>query len=130
MSLRRLTHRRIALLTLHPVALCLAVVLWGAGYKMEQYPEQGLAFRVMSPAKLLTEKERPVQKGSLRAVLVLASQKRGSGSSHACGARDSGPRAFSPPGKKRLAAFPRMGWGSPRFSYFSSRPPPSVRLRS
>jgi hypothetical protein len=58
------------------LALAIAVVAWGTCYKMEQYPSQGLAFRVMSPAKLLTEKERPVRASSSRTVLPSVSQKR------------------------------------------------------
>lgn len=55
------------------LALGIAIVLWGASYKMEQYPHQGRACRVMSPAKLLTEKERPLRQGGLSAAIRVAS---------------------------------------------------------
>jgi hypothetical protein len=48
-----------ALLVVYAVALSVAVVLWATSYKLEQYPEQGHAWKIMPPAKLLTEKERP-----------------------------------------------------------------------
>ena len=50
--------------------MCLAVALWGTSYKIEQYPQQGRAFRVMAPAKLLTERERPRRLGGLHRVLT------------------------------------------------------------
>ena len=59
------------------LAMGLAVALWGAGYKMEQYPLQGHAFRVMAPAKLLTEKERPARLDGLR-IGPLPARKSGS----------------------------------------------------
>lgn len=58
------------MLALCALALSIAVVAWGAEYKVEQYPLKGLAFRVMSPAKLLTEKERPPRSGVSRANTV------------------------------------------------------------
>ncbi|MFZ0396324.1 MAG: hypothetical protein WCF17_21440 [Terracidiphilus sp.] len=128
MSLHRRIHRRITHLTLYSLALSLAVVLWGAEYKMEQYPERGLAFRVMPPAKLLTEKERPVQKGSVKAVLARASQKRGSGAWPAWSARRSRPRFFSPPREQQLAVSACKAGDSPEFTHFSSRPPPARLL--
>ncbi len=125
MSLHRRAHRRITLLTLYSLALSVAVVLWGAKYKMEQYPEQGRAFRVMPPAKLLTEKERPVGKRSMGVVLALAPQKRSSGASPAWAAPALsclGPSAF---GEVQLAAVACIAFGTPAFTYFSSRPPPA-----
>jgi hypothetical protein len=44
--------------------------MWGACYKMEQYPLQGRAFRVMAPAKLLTENERSRQAVNRQIVLT------------------------------------------------------------
>ncbi len=128
MSLHRRAHRRITLLTLYSLALSVAVVLWGAEYKMEQYPEQGLAFRVMSPAKLLTEKERPVGKRSLGAVLALASQKRGSRESPAWAAPALSCPVRSASGEEQLADVACIAFGTPEFTYFSSRPPPACLL--
>lgn len=125
MTLHRRTHRRTTLLTLYSLALSLAVVLWGAEYKMEQYPEQGLAFRVMPPAKLLTEKERPVGQRSLRAVMALVSQKRGSWASPAWTAPALSCRVGSAFGEEQFAAVACIAFGTPEFSYFSSRPPPA-----
>ena len=125
MSLHRRTLRRITLLTLYSLALSLAVVLWGAGYKMEQYPEQGLAFRVMPPAKLLTEKERPVRKRSLQAVLARVGKKRNSGASPARAEQESGSRIFPLPREKQFVAVACIALASPQLTYFSSRPPPA-----
>lgn len=49
------------------LALSVAVAVWGEAYKIEQFPFMGLAFRVMPPAKLLTEKERPPRSAVPRA---------------------------------------------------------------
>ena len=128
MSLQRRTHRRITLLTLYSFGLSLAVVLWGAGYKMEQYPEQGLAFRVMPPAKLLTERERPARKRSLQAVLARIGKKRVSGTSPARDARQSGSGLFPLPREEQFAAVACIALASPELTYFSSRPPPAPLL--
>ncbi len=61
MSLPRRSRRPITLLAPCVLALTFAVALWATGYKMEQYPQHGQAFRVMPPAMLLTERERPVR---------------------------------------------------------------------
>jgi hypothetical protein len=69
--------RRVTPLTLCGLALGLLVVLWGAGYKMAQYPQGGCAFRVMVPAKLLTEKERPERATDSRVILTSKAGLRG-----------------------------------------------------
>lgn len=125
MSLHRRTHRRITLLTLYSFALSLAVVLWGAEYKMEQYPQQGLAFRVMSPAKLLTEKERPVRQRSVGAVPARAPQNRNCGTSPASAAAESRRGLSLLPREQQFTPIVRIARASPEFTYFSSRPPPA-----
>lgn len=59
MPLLLLKHRSWWCRAAPAVALCVAVFLWGTGYKLEQFPLRGHACRVMPSAKLLTEKERP-----------------------------------------------------------------------
>ena len=128
MDLHRRTQRRITLLTLYSLALSLSVALWGAEYKMEQYPQQGLAFRVMPPAKLLTEKERPVRKRSLQAVLARIAHNRAAGASSACAAPAPSRRVYSASFPGQLPAVPNKAAASPQFTYFSSRPPPALSL--
>lgn len=125
MSLPRRSRQRITLLTLHALALSLSVVLWGTCYKLEQYPQQGLAFRVMPPAKLLTEKERPVRKQGVQAALVPASQERGSGLSAAWAAPASSRRVHSASGEEQLAAIRCVAGSAAEFTYFFFRPPPA-----
>lgn len=107
------------------LVLSLAVILWGASYKMQQYPQQGLAFRVMSPAKLLTENERPPRRGSLRAVVPAASTARQTSHTPVWVFTD---RASTPVARSRALFVPDAS-GLPilraELSYFSFRPPPS-----
>ena len=124
MSHSRRTHRRITFLTQYPLVLCLAVVLWGAAYKMEQYPERGLAFRVMPPAKLLTEKERPLRQGSAQTALARVSQHRRVGASPAGTAPASCPRTIPSRRERQLVPVDSIACGSPEFTYFCFRPPP------
>lgn len=106
-------------------ALGLAVVLWGASYKMEQYPEQGLAFRVMSPAKLLTEKERPLRQSNLHAVVPADPASATTGHAPAWVVTVRISPAFASARGIALPA-PRAGrLIQAQFAYFSFRPPPS-----
>lgn len=113
-------------LTLWVLAMGLTVALWGAGYKMAQYPQQGHAFRVMAPAKLLTEKERPARLDALRAGLTSGEEKRlprrhlsGWFKSLCCSTQLA---HFSKP---FVLAVRRSTTASPELTYFSFRPPPS-----
>ena len=117
-----------------PLALCvlamgLTVALWGAGYKMAQYPQQGYAFRVMAPAKLLTEKERPARLDALRIGLTSGEEERlplrhlsGWFRSLCCSMQLA---HFSKP---FVLAVRRSTTVSPELTYFSFRPPPSQLL--
>ena len=75
MQLPQLRRPRISPLAVCGLALGLAVLMWGAGYKIEQYPQQGFAFRVMAPAKLLTENERPSRDGCTQSAPDFAAGK-------------------------------------------------------
>jgi hypothetical protein len=113
--------RKVKLLSLCGLTLSLAVVLWGAGYKMEQYPQQGCAFRMMAPAKLLTEKERPVSARNSRVVLDSARHLRPLPAWIAC------PRCTVLPTsapERAMPGFPLRGFVDPEITYFSFRPPP------
>lgn len=113
------------MLTLSVIALSLAVVLYGGSYKMQQYPEQGLAFRVMPPAKLLTENERPIRARSRRVVEISPVHRlKSAAMPPAWTTADpqvrilgyvAGPVAPVP-------EFPDVD--SPQFVFFSFRPPP------
>ena len=59
MSVTQSSYRLLSFPLAFAAALGLAVLFFGTAYKMEQYPTQGCAFKVMPAAKLLTEKERP-----------------------------------------------------------------------
>jgi len=107
------------------LVLGLAVVLWGVSYKMMQYPEDGLAFRVMSPAKLLTEKERPPEASNTRVVLPVVSEIRHHTQPPAWIASALRRSLFSRPAGILLPAVPIRGFIHPELSYFSFRPPPS-----
>ena len=126
MSLPRRSRRSITMLTLGGLALCLAVVMWGAAYKMAEYPEEGCAFRVMAPAKLLTKNERPVVERSLRIVPAAAAGQRPS-LLHlppwiAC-IRPSGLQDW--PSRALVLTALLGNADSPELTYFSFRPPPS-----
>jgi hypothetical protein len=124
MSLPRRSRQRIPLLTPYALALGVAVVLWGTSYKLEQYPQQGLAFRVMPPAKLLTEKERPVRKQCLDAVLASFLRKRTPAKSlPAWNSLSPSPRNSHPLAELLVAVF-RVAPSAPEFTCILSRPPP------
>ena len=114
------------MLTLGVLALGLAVVMWGAAYKMADYPEEGCAFRVMTPAKLLTKNERPELERTRRIVLASAAGQRPS-LLHlppwiAC-IRPSTLQAW--PSRALVPTALLGSAGSPELTYFSFRPPPS-----
>ncbi len=119
------SRRYITPLTWCGLALGIAIVLWGASYKMEQYPAHGFAFRVMPPAKLLTEKERPPRQGILNAVApaALASSRISHSPALSITARNSA--AFDPPPGILLPAARAGHILKAQFTYFSFRPPPS-----
>ncbi len=125
MRLSQQSCRRVTPLTWYGLALGLAVAMWGAGYKMEQYPLRGCAFRVMAPAKLLTENERPKRVGGQQIVLISAKAKwqplRHLPASFACGyhspLRDRSLEALVPPTRRRKIVLSE-------FTFFSFRPPP------
>lgn len=125
MRLPQQNHRRVSLLALGGLALSLSVVLWGESYKMALYPENGQAFRMMTPAKLLTERERPRQAGGLRSIHTRAVGRRPL-PKHLpprieC-VRRSAPQiaqAGSP-----VTAARRARIIHPQLTYFSFRPPP------
>lgn len=119
------SYRRVTLLSLYGLALGLAVAMWGASYKMEQYPLHGRAFHVMAPAKLLTEKERPRRVGSLQIVPTCGAGQRPPLRLPASSARfyHSAPQArpvgaLVPPIRRRKIFFPEL-------TFFSFRPPPA-----
>ena len=114
------------MLTLGVLALGLAVVMWGAAYKMALYPEEGCAFRVMAPAKLLTENERPGLERTRRIVLASTAGQRPSlldlPTWIAC-IRPSAPQAW--PSRALVPAALLGNREGPELNYFSFRPPPS-----
>jgi hypothetical protein len=126
MSLPRRSCRRVTPLTWFGLALGLAIVLWGACYKMEQYPQRGCAFRVMSPAKLLTERERPERVRTPRFALASPSAVRQPPlypPAWIAFARRA-PLYVRPPALLVPAArFCNIG--NAEFTYFSFRPPPA-----
>ncbi|HTX75978.1 MAG TPA: hypothetical protein VMD29_07220 [Terracidiphilus sp.] len=125
MSPFRRPHSRTTLLALYSLALSLAVVLWGAEYKMAQYPEQGRAYRVMSPAKLLTERERPVRQRSAQALVAPGSPKLGLGIPAAWTALGPGRRAPIATCEEQLATVDCAAENAAGFTYFFFRPPPA-----
>lgn len=121
------SRRRVPLLPFHAVALCLAIFLFATHYRMEQYIEQGLAFRVMSPAKLLTEKERPESARCRQSVLPPAPQRRAARRVLLLSMSSTGPSAPQPVAFTETSApftFPHCK--SPQFVHFSFRPPPVI----
>lgn len=122
----RRTHSRITLLPFCSLLLSL-VVLWGAAYKMKQYPEHGLAFRVMSPAKLLTERERPASARCLQAVLALAAQKY-SALSAACPAPVASLWIQFPAAAGQVSPAASAAAGAAELTFFFFRPPPRRSL--
>jgi hypothetical protein len=125
MSLLHPSCRRVTLLTLYGLALGLAVAVWGAGYKMEQYPLYDRTFRVMVPAKLLTEKERPLRMGGIQTGLVPADQRPPLLRMPAwiAGIRYSALQAMPPGTVVPAARYCKIV--VPEFTYFFFRPPPS-----
>jgi hypothetical protein len=127
MHLPQRNCRRVTPLTLGGIALGLAVAIWGAGYKMAQYPQQGCAFRVMAPAKLLTETERPARAGGPRILLAAAERQlpplRHLPASIACSHR-SALQAGQPGALDPGAPRNRNKTLLPELTYFSFRPPP------
>lgn len=109
------------------IALGIAIVVWGACYKMEQYPLQGHAFRVMSPAKALTEEERPVRAIALRTARTIAWRTQRLRSHLPAGSVPSGTAPLYPQMAEVLLPAGAI-WDSSRaeFTYFSFRPPPAV----
>ncbi|MFZ0744065.1 MAG: hypothetical protein WAM85_06650 [Terracidiphilus sp.] len=124
MRLSQQSRPRVSLFTLCGLALGIAVAMWGASYKMEQYPLHGHAFRVMAPAKLLTEKERPRHVGGLQIVPTRPGAQRPPlrhlPASFACVYRSvlqaCPPGALVPPARRKRVL--------PEFIFFSFRPPP------
>lgn len=125
MSLPQQSYRRITPLTLYGLALGLAVGLFGACYKIEQYPQHGRAFRVMAPAKLLTEKERPQRVVAPRITLASAVRQRPllrhQPVNLAC-VDLSALQARSVPARVRSTR--RQEIVLPELTFFSFRPPP------
>jgi hypothetical protein len=114
------------MLTLGGLALCLAVVMWGAAYKMAEYPEEGCAFRVMAPAKLLTKNERPVLERNLRSVLAAAAGQRPSVLHLPPWIAYIRPSALQTWPSRALVPTALLGNADrPELTYFSFRPPPS-----
>ncbi len=114
--------RKVKLLSLCGLTLSLAVVLWGAGYKMEQYPQQGCAFRMMAPAKLLTERERPASARNSRVVLDSARQRHPLAAWVEC-LRRAVLQTWAP--ETGMAGYRHRGpVVVPELNYFSFRPPP------
>ncbi|MGA8088617.1 MAG: hypothetical protein WCA10_15010 [Terracidiphilus sp.] len=116
--------QKLTLLTLYGPALCLAVALFCASYKMEQYPLHGRTFRVMAPAKLLTEKERPGRVGGLQIAPASVGQKPAllhRPASLTCiypsPLQNHLPGALVPPTRRRKIVLPEL-------TFFSFRPPP------
>lgn len=121
------SRRRISLLPIHAVALCLSIFLFATHYRIEQYIEQGSAFRVMSPAKLLTEKERPEPARCRRSVLPPAPQRRAARRVLLLSMSSTGPSAPEPVAfAERSAPFTFPDCKSPQFVHFSFRPPPAI----
>ena len=126
MRFPQLSSRQVSPLTLYGLALGLAIAMWGASYKIEQYPLHGRAFRVMAPAKLLTEKERPQRLGGMRTGLAAAGQRLPlwhlpawiAGIRHP--ARQAGPPEALVPAARHCKIV------LPEFTYFSFRPPPQL----
>jgi hypothetical protein len=105
--------------------LSLGVVLWGAGYKMEQYPQQGCAFRMMAPAKLLTEEERPVSarnlpvaRGSAGQLPPLRILPAWSACPLCLALETKAPETVGPAFRRSRLVFPEL-------NYFCFRPPPA-----
>lgn len=114
------------MLALGALALSLAVVMWGAAYKMALYPQEGCAFRVTEPAKLLTENERPVRERSPRIVHTSAAGQRPSLlhlATWIAFIRPSAPQSWL--SRALVPTALRCNTDSPEFTYFSFRPPPS-----
>ncbi len=125
MRLSQRSRPGVSLPTLCGLALGLAVVMWGADYKMTQYSQEGCAFRVMAPAKLLTEKERPMRIRGWRIVLATAAGQRPLlwhlPAWTACVRR---PALRVWPAGALVRAMHCRKIVFPEFTYFSSRPPP------
>ena len=114
------------MLTLGVLGLGLAVVMWGAAYKMALYPDEGGAFRVMAPAKLLTKNERPELERTRRIVLASAAGQRPTllhlPTWIAC-IHPSAPQAW--PSRALVPTALLGNREGPELNYFSFRPPPS-----
>ncbi len=125
MSHLQQSSRQVTLLTLYGVALGIAVAIWGAIYKIEQYPLRGLTFRVMAPAKLLTEKERPQSAGIMWTGPAATGDRSQLGHLPAW-TTDIGRSVIDagPPGVLVPATRPRK-IAQPKFTYLFCRPPPS-----
>jgi hypothetical protein len=127
MHLPQRNCRRVTPLTLGGIALGLAVAIWGAGYKMAQYPHHGCAFRIMAPAKLLTEKERPGRTDGLWNLLPTAAGQRLPlrhlpaliACSHRSAPQARQPGALASGARQRKTLLPEL-------TYFSFRPPPRL----
>ena len=126
MLLSQRSRPTVSLFTSCGLALGLAVAMWGASYKMEQYPLHGRAFRVMAPAKLLTEKERPRRVVGLQVVPTSGSGQRPPlrhlPASFACvyhsALQACPPATLVSPTRRRKIVLPEL-------TFFSFRPPPS-----
>jgi hypothetical protein len=111
---------------LYGLALGIAVAVWGVGYKMEQFPLHDRTYRMLVPAKLLTEKERPQRVSGSQTGLAPAEQwpTERQMATWIVGIRSSALQA-EPPGVLLVSAARHCKIVVPEFTYFFFRPPPS-----